>query len=235
MLFATRHPARHGAHPMSRAAALALVVPLLAPSAEASTPLQVWCLGDSIVRFYVGELARLEPTWNVVDVGVGGERSDQGRTRLENLLGERPPPDVAIIIFGANDVVAGRLRGETGVGPETAAANIRAMAARLRAAGALPIIALPVGAPPVRLGDPGPDRFTLVALRRGFAELRTLLHAERPHVDFRLTRHELFVDAVHPSPSGAAILAARARAAIQRARANQGNAPTAAVPARQWD
>jgi lysophospholipase L1-like esterase len=216
---------------MSRAAALALVVPLLAPSADAATPLRVWCLGDSIVRFYARELARLEPTWDVVDVGVGGERSDQGRERLETLLGERPAPDVAVIIFGANDVVAGGMRGEAGIGPETAAANIRAMAAQLRAAGVLPIIALPVGAPPVRPDDPRSARLTLVALRRGFAELRKLLHAEHPHVDFRLTRHERFIDAVHPSPSGAAIIAARARAAIRRARAND----SAAVPARRWD
>jgi lysophospholipase L1-like esterase len=188
------------------------------PLAAAQAPLRVWCVGDSIVLRYASVLRRLEPRWEVVDLGLGGERSDQGRARLETALKERPAPEVAIIIYGANDLVAGRLKGIPGHGPKTAAANIRAMTAALRAAGALPIVALPVGAPPPRPEDPPEGRQTLVVLRRGFAELRGLLHEERPHVDFRLTRQELFIDAVHPAPAGAAIIAARARAAVRRAR-----------------
>jgi lysophospholipase L1-like esterase len=158
----------------------------------------------------------------VTDLGLGGERSDEGRTRLAGVLRERPAPDVAIIIYGANDLVAGRVQGMPGHGPETAAANIRAMAARLRAAGVVPIIALPVGSPPPRPDDEESGRRTLVALRRGFRELRALLHREKPHVDFRLTRHEQFVDAVHPSPAGAGIIAARARKAVRRVLAETG-------------
>lgn len=203
---------------MSRGAVIVLVLALLGPSAAADKPLQVWCVGDSIVRLYARELATLEPGWTVDDLGRGGERSTEGRPRLDTLLGERPAPDIVILIYGANDVVADRMRHEAGFGSESAAANIRAMAARVRAAGALPIIALPVGSPPLRPEDPAEARTTLVALRRGFAELRRLLHAEHPHVDFRLTKHEHFFDAVHPSPTGAQVIAARARLAVRRAR-----------------
>ena len=196
---------------------LLLLLPLLAPArAVAETPLQVWCVGDSIVLRYARRLQALEPGWAVIDLGLGGERSDEGRVRLESTLRDRPAPDVAIIIYGANDLVAGRVNGMPGHGPETAAANIRAMAARLRAAGAVVIIALPVGSPPPRPDDPESGRRTLVTLRRGFRELRALLHREHPHVDFRLTRSEQFVDAVHPSPAGAAVIAARARKAVRR-------------------
>jgi lysophospholipase L1-like esterase len=200
-----------------RVTTLLLLLPLLAPArAVAETPLQVWCVGDSIVRRYAKRLQELEPGWTVIDLGLGGERSDEGRARLESVLRDRPAPDIAIIIYGANDLYAGRVQGMPGHGSDSAATNIRAMAARLRAAGAAPIIALPVGSPPPRPDDPESGRRTLVALRRGFRELRALLHREHPHVDFRLTRHEQFVDAVHPSPAGGALIAARARRAVRR-------------------
>jgi lysophospholipase L1-like esterase len=217
----------HGADLVRRLTTLLLLLPLLAPARAVADPLQVWCVGDSIVLRYARRLQALEPGWAVTDLGVGGERSDEGRARLEEVLRDRSAPDVAIIIYGANDLVAGRVQGMSGHGPESAATNIRAMAARLRAAGAIPIVALPVGSPPPRPDDPESGRRTLVTLRRGFRELRALLQRERPHVDFRLTRHEQFVDAVHPSPTGATLIAKRASQAVRRvlARTTRGEHP----------
>ncbi len=199
--------------------AFLVLAQLLAPAASdaGGGTLRVWCLGDSIVRRYARELKRLESGWDIIDVGLGAERSDEGLVRLDLLLRQGATPDVVVIIYGANDLVAGMLHAQPGFGPETALENIRAMAKRLRAAGAIPIIALPVGAPPIRQQDPGEAQDTLKTLRQGFASLRRLLHRERPHVDFRLVRHELFIDPVHPSPAGGAIIARRARAAIRRA------------------
>jgi lysophospholipase L1-like esterase len=137
--------------------------------------------------------------------------------RLQHLLRERAAPDVAVIIYGANDLFAGLVEGRSGFGPETARDNIRLMAQRLRAVGAVPIVALPVGTPAIRPQDAAEARRTLGILRPGFAELRALLHEERPHVDFRLVRHEHFVDALHPSPEGGALIARRVSAAIRRA------------------
>ena len=200
---------------MTRPIAAVLIV--LLHHAAAAAPLRVWCLGDSITVRYARALAERRPDWTVTDLGIGGERSDEGRARLERILASDPPPDVAIVIYGANDIVAGRLEGRPGHGPAQAAENLRAIAARLRGAGVVPIVALPVGAPPPSPSDPPDAREKLVALRRGFAELRRALGRERPRVDFRLTEKGLFVDAVHPSREGGALLAARAEAAIVRA------------------
>ena len=201
-----------------RALALAALCIVATGAAASSPPLRVWCLGDSITVRYARALAARRPDWIVVDLGLGGERSDEGRARLDRLLAsDEARPAVAIVIYGANDIVAGRLDHRPGQGPAQAAENLHAIAARLRDAGIVPIIALPVGAPPPSTEDAPDAHERLLALRRGFAELRRALHREQPRVDFRLTEKALFVDAVHPTPAGGAVLAARAEAAIKRA------------------
>jgi lysophospholipase L1-like esterase len=189
----------------------------LAGDVSGAPALQVWCVGDSIANHYAPALARLRPQWTVVDLGVGGERSDHGLERFAGLLAERPPPDVVLITFGTNDVVADRIYGEAGYGPARAAANVQEMAARARAVGAVAIVTLPVGAPPPAADDPPDGRTKLVALRRGLAGLRRALRPAHPRVDFRLTRKALFLDVVHPTPEGAQVIAERAAAAVTRA------------------
>jgi len=201
-----------------RALVLAALCVVATDGAASAPGLRVWCLGDSITVRYAHPLAARRPDWTVVDLGLGGERSDEGRARLDRLLAsDEARPAVAIIIYGANDIVAGRLDRKPGHGPAQAAENLRAIAARLRAAGIVPILALPVGAPPPAPTDDPEAHAKLLALRRGFAELRGALHRERPRVDFRLTDKALFVDAVHPSPAGSNVLAARAEIAVERA------------------
>jgi lysophospholipase L1-like esterase len=200
---------------MTRSIAAVFILLLHHPADAAG--LRVWCVGDSITVRYGRALAARRPDWTVTDLGVGGERSDEGRVRLDRVLAQDRPPDVAIVGYGANDIVAGRLEHRPEHGPAQAAENLRAIATRLRAAGVVPIIALPVGAPPPSPTDPADAHLRLLALRLGFAELRRALGRERPRVDFRLTEKRLFVDAVHPSPEGGALLAARAEAAVVRA------------------
>ncbi len=177
---------------------------------------RVWCVGDSITHFYVPALVRREPTWTIADLGRGGERSDRGLVRLIALLAENPPPDVVILLYGANDVAARVLERDTRYGPAQAAANIREMARQVRLAGAVPIVALPIGAPPARDEDSPQARANLRALRRGFARLRRALRDEAPRVDVRLGQRLLFLDALHPRPAGVDVIARRAAAAVRR-------------------
>jgi lysophospholipase L1-like esterase len=185
----------------------------------------VWCIGDSITHFYVPALRRLEPTWTITNYGRGGERSDRGLVRLSALLATRPAPDVVILLWGANDVGARVLAGDTRYGPAQAAANLREMALQVRLAGAIPIVALPIGAPPPRAEDPPKDRANLRALRRGFARLRRLLRTQAPRADLRLGRRHLFLDALHPRPAGVQVIAQRAAAAVRRALRSRASCP----------
>jgi lysophospholipase L1-like esterase len=184
-------------------------------------PLRVWCVGDSITQRYAPVLAARGTGWAVTDLGVGGERSDAGRDRLAGLLAASPePPDVVVLLFGANDVVAGPLRGEAGYGPAEAAANIGEMVARVRSRGGRVLVGLPSGAPPLRPGDPPEARAIVRKLRRGFARLRRLLQLAYPGatVDLRLSRYELFADVVHPTPAGSDVLARAVARAVVRDR-----------------
>lgn len=182
-------------------------------------PLRVWCVGDSITQRYAPVLGTLEPAWSVSDFGVGGERSDAGRVRLGGLLGgQAPRPDVVIVFFGTNDVVADVVRHEVGYGASEAAANVRDMVAAVRASGARALVGLPVGAPPPERDDPPEALAVLRALRGGLRRLRARLRHDHPRavIDFRLTRHELFADIVHPTAAGSEVLARRAARAVMR-------------------
>ena len=193
---------------------------------DAQPPPRVWCVGDSITHFYAPVLATHERSWTVLDLGRGGERSDRGLVRLAGLLAENPAPDVVVIAFGANDLATRVMDGDRRYGPATAARNIREMARLVRAAGAVPIVALPSGAPPPDDGDDGTTRQNLRALRHEFAVLRRALRRERPRVDLRLVRRAHFLDAVHPRPAGVELIARRVARAVRR------GAPRAGAAAR---
>jgi lysophospholipase L1-like esterase len=187
--------------------------------ANAAARPRVWCVGDSITQRYAPALAARQPGWEVLDLGVGGERSDAGLARLtDRLAASGEKPDVVVVFFGTNDLVAGLLKHEAGYGPVEAASNVAAMVDRVRAAGARVLVGLPVGMPRPRAGDPPPAVAILRALRRGAARLRAILRREHAHetVDLRLSRHELFADVVHPTPAGSAELARRVARAVGR-------------------
>jgi lysophospholipase L1-like esterase len=207
-------------------AGAALGVALLAsPAPGLDLGPRLWCVGDSITHYYAPALVRRESTWTITDLGRGGERSDRGLVRLISLLATRPPPDVVVLLYGANDVSTRVMDHDPRYGPEQAAANIREMAQQVRLAGAVPIVALPTGSPPPRAGDSPEARANLRALRRGFARLRRALRDEAPRVDVRLGRRDLYLDALHPRPAGVEVIARRVAAAVRRVLGERADRP----------
>lgn len=96
-------------------------------------------LGDSITagyglaaeQAYPALLAPLLPGWKVVNAGVSGDTSAGGLRRLDWVL--KGKPRVVVIALGAND-------GLRGLPLEQLEANLRAMVAKVRAAGATPLL-----------------------------------------------------------------------------------------------
>jgi lysophospholipase L1-like esterase len=191
---------------------------------------RVWCVGDSITHYYAPALVRLAPTWTVTDFGKGGERSDRGLVRLIALLATRPAPDVVVLFYGANDVSTRVMDRDARYGAEQAAANVREMAQQVRLAGAVPIVALPIGSPPPAATDSPEARANLRALRRGFARLRRALREESPYADVRLPRREMFLDALHPRPAGVQLIARRVASAVRRVLGRPAVAGTSSRP-----
>ncbi len=110
---------------------LALVLALRAES--------VVFLGDSITagygltaeQAYPALVGPQLPGWTVVNAGVSGDTSAGGLRRLDWLLKGRPR--IVVIALGAND-------GLRGLPVERLEANLRAMVAKVRAAGATPLL-----------------------------------------------------------------------------------------------
>jgi acyl-CoA thioesterase-1 len=110
---------------------LALVLALRAES--------VVVLGDSITagyglaaeQAYPALLGAALPGWTVVNAGVSGDTSAGGLRRLDWVL--KGKPRAVIIALGAND-------GLRGLPVDQLEANLRAMVAKVRAAGAAPLL-----------------------------------------------------------------------------------------------
>ena len=96
-------------------------------------------LGDSITagyglaaeQAYPALVGPQLPGWTVVNAGVSGDTSAGGLRRLDWVLKGRPR--VVVIALGAND-------GLRGLPVEQLEANLRAMVAKVRAAGATPLL-----------------------------------------------------------------------------------------------
>ncbi len=110
---------------------LALVLALRAES--------VVVVGDSITagyglaaeQAYPALLGPALPGWTVVNAGVSGDTSAGGLRRLDWVL--KGKPRVVVIALGAND-------GLRGLPVDQLEANLRAMVAKVRAAGATPLL-----------------------------------------------------------------------------------------------
>ena len=125
------------------AAALCAWLLLLAPPGAAGEP-RIVVLGDSLTAGYGlpredAFPARLEAAlkaegdgWQVVDAGVSGDTSAGGLARLDWVLADEP--EAVIVELGAND-------GLRGLPVDRLHANLDAILARIRAAGALVLLA----------------------------------------------------------------------------------------------
>ena len=146
---------------------------------------------------YAYWLMRAHPDWDVLNVGVNGERSDQIRARFERDVINRRPR-VVVLIAGVNDVYQGRA-------VEHVTDQLSAMFARAKQAG-IPMIA----------GTIVPYNTATAEQNRKMHEINRWIRdraADDPNVSFVDTRaavadpdnpDRLFEspDGLHPSPAG---------------------------------
>jgi lysophospholipase L1-like esterase len=186
--------------------------------ALAQSNLVVWCFGDSITNLYAPVLASLRPDWDVENYGLDHETSTDGLVRLQALLAEKPLPNVVVILEGANDI-GFHLMGDPNypLGGYGASVNVRAMAAAVRAAGAVPITALPVGTISPSVFPFARD--FILAFRREYRTLGAQLRDQNPNVHFRLRYIDEFATVgffIHQSDLGSMVLSRRVVVVVER-------------------
>lgn len=160
--------------------------------------------------------------WEVVNLGQGGERSAAGLARIRELLRTTAAPDVAVVLYGANDVFVDRVAPvlrfprESGYDTAQIEANILEIKRILEERGSAVVIGFPfMSTHRVPEDLPLKARRIARALARGYADLRAALIDDAPTVDLRTAR-KCFVDHVHPNEKGKRLIAVRARAAVRR-------------------
>ncbi len=165
-----------------------------------------------------------EGVCRVINAGLGGQTTANGLARLD---GEVLPhrPDIVILSFGVNDCVKDSANGYR-VPPDRFEANLSELAGRVRAAGAVPILATSLGAiedfyfdrhprefyePDGGLGPvleryraiqrqvAGEERLPLADWHRAFADRETAL--------LRTPENSGSRDGVHPTPEGYKVIA----------------------------
>lgn len=121
--------------------------------AATSKPLKVLALGDSITKavrpgvaptetfesYLESELTRLGFATEVVNAGIGGERTDQALKRLEELLRQHQPR-VVLIMYGANDSYVDQGAKSSRLSAEGFEENLVKLARQCREQGAQPIL-----------------------------------------------------------------------------------------------
>src|SRR5262249_30262168 len=145
------------------------------------------------------------------EYGLDHETGVEGLVRLQTLLAEKPPPNVVVILEGANDI-GFHLMGDPNypLGGYGASFNVRAMAAAVWAAGAVPVTALPVGTISPRLFPFA--RHFILAFRREYRTLGAPLRDQNPNVHFRLRYIDEFATvgfSIHESDLGSMVLSRR--------------------------
>lgn len=137
--------------------ALSLYVCIAGFTAAQETPpnarLKIVALGDSITRgvrpgvtaeqtfsaLLQAELNRAGREAEVLNVGIGGERTDGGLARLErDVLSKRP--DIVLVMYGTNDSYVDQGKTESRITREAYAANLRQIVKKLQAAKIKPIL-----------------------------------------------------------------------------------------------
>ena len=124
------------------------------PAADPGKPRVILCLGDSITKGVRPGVtaeqtfaARLEqqlrtagePDVRVINVGVGGEQTDQALNRLSKVLNEHKP-DVVTIMYGTNDSYVDKEKTAERISPLRFRANLMALVERIRRFGAEPVL-----------------------------------------------------------------------------------------------
>lgn len=129
------------------------VVLLFLCSSVSAEPVRIVTLGDSITKgyrpgvkmdetfsAYLQEMLKKEGIEaEVVNVGIGGERTDQALARLaRDVLAKKPK--IVTIMYGANDSYVDKGKKEPRLTPEQYTMNLKTLVAELRKAGIQPIL-----------------------------------------------------------------------------------------------
>jgi len=178
----------------------------LAPGLPAQAPRTLVCLGDSLTAGYgldedkaypallQARLDRDLPGWTVHNAGVSGDTTAGGLKRLDWIL--RGKPDVVLVCMGAND-------GLRGVPAKETEANLNAMLAKIKAAGALPLLA---GMDlPTNLGEAYRRDFRAIFPRVAKAQKAALLDFLLKGVGGEVALN--LADGIHPNEAGQAKVA----------------------------
>lgn len=171
----------------------------------------VLAIGDSLTRGqgadgegYAEQLQlRLGEAVTVVQRGINGERSDGLLARIDDALAEHRPA-LVLITSGGNDVLRR-------VPADRTLANLKAVAERVRAAGAVPVI----------FAVPQPSVAAVVGVLDDhplFDDLAGDLHVIPDVVAEVLSDEALKADTIHPNRAGYTRLADAAAAVLQRCR-----------------
>lgn len=119
----------------------------------AQEPLRIVTLGDSITKgsrpgvgvhqtfasLLQAELRKTDPKIEVINVGIGGERTDQALLRLKTGVVAKKPA-IVTIMYGTNDSYVDRGKSDSRITVEQYRDNLRNIVRELRGAGVQPIL-----------------------------------------------------------------------------------------------
>ena len=128
--------------------ALLLTTTAHAAKAQPLPPPTVWYVGDSVTygyAFYMAVNALAPPGWVNVNLGRGGENSNQAVDRVQDLLDHNPAPTIAVLSWGTNDAVYLYSGMDPTMTPDRTAENLVTIALMFQEAGTIPIIGTPIG------------------------------------------------------------------------------------------
>jgi len=132
---------------------VAVAVLLIVTASSSATPLKIVCLGDSITKGVRGGVtaeqtfAMLLQQWlsehvtpvEVINVGIGGERTDMALPRLDaDVIALQP--NYVCIMYGTNDSHIDAGKSDVRLPLAEYEANLHTMVQRLRAAGIKPVL-----------------------------------------------------------------------------------------------
>jgi acyl-CoA thioesterase-1 len=196
--------------------------------AAAGPPVKIVTLGDSITKAVRTGVAPTETFAHqlgvalrsrgihaqTVNVGIGGERTDQALARLDQVLALKP--DVVTIMYGTNDSYVDKGADKPRLTKEQYAANLKQLVERLRAQGVTPILMTPPRwgkAAENGLGENPNERLAdYVAACRAVSksEKVALVDHFRQWTDAEAKGEDIAAwttDQCHPNPKGQSILA----------------------------
>lgn len=209
------------------------------PWLGAETPVRIVALGDSITKavrpgvtemetfshFLQDSLNSAERSVEVVNAGIGGERTDQGLKRLDKDVLELKPK-IVLIMYGHNDSYIDVGGSKSRISREEYAVNLKKLVERIREAGAVPILMTPPAYSSGNQNGIGKDPDIL--LEEFSATCREVARQmETPLVDhyaaWRKRRdageeiRAITTDGYHPNPEGQKFLAATILPTLQEA------------------